>query len=127
MACVPGASGSNLVNKSRGETLFQVRNQLSRILVNRGMQEERARYLQAGEYERTEDWEGNANGYKPKTVKTRLGEITSSVPQVREGGFYPSAQEKRSLSERAFTMTLAKMDACTLPQAQECRAYPPAK
>jgi transposase-like protein len=82
---------------------------LIRILINQAMQEERARYLQAEEYERTQDQKGYANGYKPKTVKTRVGEITFSVPQVREGGFYPSALEKGLRSERALTMTLAEM------------------
>jgi putative transposase len=83
--------------------------ELIRIMINQAMQEERARYLQAGEYERTEDRKGYANGYKPKTVKTRLGGITFSVPQVREGGFYPSALEKGLRSERALTMALAEM------------------
>ena len=63
--------------------------ELIRVMINQAMQEERARFLQAGEYERTAERKGYANGYKPKTVKTRVGEITFSVPQVREGGFYP--------------------------------------
>lgn len=46
---------------------------------------------------------------KPKTVRTRMGEITFAVPQVREGGFYPSALEKGLRSERALTITLAEM------------------
>jgi transposase-like protein len=83
--------------------------ELIRILVNQAMQEERAHYLGAGEYERTEERKGYANGYKPKTVKTRMGEITFSIPQVREGGFYPSVLEKGLRSERALTMTLAEM------------------
>ena len=83
--------------------------ELIRILVNQAMQKERAHYLQAGEYERTEERKGYANGYKPKTVKTRMGEITFSIPQVREGGFYPSVLEKGLRSERALTMTLAEM------------------
>jgi transposase-like protein len=83
--------------------------ELIRVFVNQAMQEERAHYLQAGEYERTEDRKGYANGYKPKTVKTRVGEITFSVPQVRESGFYPSVLEKGLRSERALTMTLAEM------------------
>jgi transposase-like protein len=83
--------------------------ELIRILVNQAMQEERAHYLQAGEYERTAERKGYANGYKPKTVKTRVGEITFSIPQVREGGFYPSVLEKGLRSERALTMTLAEM------------------
>ena len=51
----------------------------------------------------------HANGYKPKTMKTRLGEITFDVPQVREGDFYPQALEKGLRSERALTLTLAEM------------------
>ncbi len=83
--------------------------ELIRILVNQAMAEERAHYLHAEEYQRTPDRAGYANGYKPKTVKTRVGEITFSVPQVREGGFYPAALEKGLRSERALTMTLAEM------------------
>jgi len=83
--------------------------ELMRVLINQAMQAERSRYLQADEYERTEDRKGHANGYKPKTVRTRMGEITFAVPQVREGGFYPSALEKGLRSERALTITLAEM------------------
>jgi len=68
--------------------------ELLRVLINTAMQAERARYLQAEQYERTGDRIGYANGYKPKTVRTRIGDITFAVPQVREGGFYPSALEK---------------------------------
>jgi transposase-like protein len=83
--------------------------ELLRVLINNAMQAERSEYLQAGEYERTEDRTGHANGYKPKTVKTRMGEITFAIPQVREGGFYPSALEKGLRSERALVITLAEM------------------
>jgi transposase-like protein len=83
--------------------------EMLRILINQAMQAERSKYLQADEYERTEDRKGHANGFKPKTVKTRIGEITFAVPQVREGGFYPSALEKGLRSERALTITLAEM------------------
>jgi putative transposase len=83
--------------------------ELLRVLINNVMQAERSKYLQAGEYERTEDRKGHANGYKPKTVRTRVGEITFAIPQVREGGFYPSALEKGLRSERALVTTLAEM------------------
>jgi len=82
---------------------------LLRVLLNNAMQAERSKYLQAGEYERTEDRKGHANGFKPKTVKTRLGEITFAIPQVREGGFYPSALEKGMRSERALVIALAEI------------------
>jgi len=83
--------------------------ELLRVLINNVMQAERSKYLQAEEYERTKDRKGHANGYKPKTVRTRMGEITFAVPQVREGGFYPTALEKGLRSERALVATLAEM------------------
>ena len=83
--------------------------EMLRVLLNSLMQAERAKYLQAGAYERTEERQGHANGYKPKTVSTRMGEITFAIPQVREGGFYPSALEKGLRSERALVTTLAEM------------------
>jgi putative transposase len=83
--------------------------ELLRMLINQAMQAERAKYLQAGQYERTEERKGHANGFKPKTVRTRVGEITFAVPQVREGGFYPSALEKGLRSERALVIALAEM------------------
>jgi putative transposase len=83
--------------------------EMMRVLINQAMQVERTKYLQADEYERTEERKGHANGYKPKTVRTRMGEITFAVPQVREGGFYPSALEKGLRSERALMITLAEM------------------
>jgi putative transposase len=83
--------------------------ELLRVLINQAMHAERAKYLNAGQYERTEDRKGYANGFKPKTVRTRVGEITFAVPQVREGGFYPSALEKGLRSERALVIALAEM------------------
>lgn len=83
--------------------------ELVRVILNNVMQAERSQYLQAKAYERTEDRQGHANGYKPKTVRTRLGDITFAIPQVREGGFYPSALEKGMRSERALLIALAEM------------------
>lgn len=83
--------------------------EMIQILVNEAMRIERERYVNAKPYERKEERRGHANGYKDKTVKTRVGEITFEVPQVREGGFYPSALEKGMRSERALTLTLAEM------------------
>jgi putative transposase len=83
--------------------------ELIRIVVNAAMQVERSEYLQAEPYQHTPERSGYANGFKPKTVRTRVGEITFAVPQVREGGFYPQALEKGLRSERALTLALAEM------------------
>jgi putative transposase len=83
--------------------------EMIRVLVNEAMRLERQNHLRAKLYERTEGRRGYANGYKPKRVKTRVGEINFDVPQVREGGFYPGALEKGLRSERALMLALAEM------------------
>jgi transposase-like protein len=80
-----------------------------RILVNEAAKIERAEYLGAKPHERSPDRRDYANGYKPKTLLTRLGEITFSVPQTRDAGFYPSALEKGSRTEQALNLALAEM------------------
>ena len=83
--------------------------EMIRLLVNQAMQIERDKHLNVKPYERSEERNGHANGYKPKTVKTRVGEVTFDIPQVREGGFYPEALEKGLRSERALLLALAEM------------------
>ena len=83
--------------------------ELIQTLVNAAMQIERQKYLGATRYEHSPERIGHANGYKPKTLKTRIGALTFDIPQVREGGFYPQALEKGLRSERALTLTLAEM------------------
>lgn len=83
--------------------------ELIRIVIDAAMEVERQKHLGVAPYERSPDRRGQANGYKPKTVATRMGEITFAVPQVREGGFYPQALEKGLRSERALKLALAEM------------------
>jgi len=81
-----------------------------RLLVNEAMRVERHQVLQAQPYERTDARKGYANGYKPKTLTSRVGPITFSVPQVRgETDFYPSALEKGIRSEQALKLAMAEM------------------
>lgn len=80
-----------------------------KILINEAMIIERNRHLQADPYERTSERQGYANGFKLKRFKTRLGELDLSVPQVREGSFYPSFLERGIRSERALKVALAEM------------------
>ena len=85
-----------------------------RILMNEAMKIERTDFLQAHPYERSEDRVGHANGFKDKTVRTRVGEVTLQVPQVRGlpadlVGFYPRSLEKGLRSERALKLAIAEM------------------
>jgi len=81
-----------------------------RILLNEAMKIEREQALSANAYQRTPNRKGYANGFKPKTVDTRMGRITVDVPQVRgDVEFYPSALEKGCRSERALKVAIAEM------------------
>ena len=80
-----------------------------RILVNEAGKIERAQHLNAHPFERCAERRGYANGFKPKTVMTRLGEQTFDIPQVRDSSFYPSALEKGSRTEQALNIALAEM------------------
>jgi putative transposase len=80
-----------------------------RILVDEASKIERSHHLNAQPYERSDGRRDHANGFKPKTVMTRMGEITFAVPQVRASDFYPSALEKGSRTEQALNLALAEM------------------
>jgi len=81
-----------------------------RLLVNQAMRIERSDALAARPYQRTDARKGHANGYKPKTVATRIGPIPLEVPQVRgDVEFYPSALDRGVRSERALKLAVAEM------------------
>jgi putative transposase len=83
--------------------------QAMQLLLNECMKIERQSFLGVGPYQRGEARNGQANGFKPKRVKTRVGELQLSVPQVRGASFYPSALEKGTRSEKALRLALAEM------------------
>jgi len=83
--------------------------QVMQALLNATMLLERERYLGAGIYERTEERQGYANGFKPKIIKTRIGELNLAIPQTRDSKFYPASLEKGIRSERALKLSLAEM------------------
>lgn len=80
------------------------------ILINEAMKAERSSVLNAQPWERTENRTGHANGFKDKSVLSKLGKLKLNIPQVRGGvEFYPSALEKGIRSERALKLALAEM------------------
>lgn len=84
------------------------------ILFNEAMKLERAEFIGAEPHERSTSRRGWANGFKPKHVATRVGEIKLSIPQVRgvaddQEGFYPKSLERGLRSERALKLAIAEM------------------
>ena len=80
------------------------------ILINEAMKVERSSPLNAQPWQRTESRMGYANGFKNKSVVSRLGKLHLNVPQVRgDIEFYPSVLEKGIRSEKALTLAMAEM------------------
>jgi len=79
------------------------------ILFNEAMKIERSEYLNAAPYQRTDDRRSYANGFKDKTVNSRLGKLELQVPQTRDSAFYPSSLERGERSERALKLAVAEM------------------
>jgi putative transposase len=74
------------------------------------MAEEVTRYLGADAYERSEERRGRRNGTKPRSLKTRVGELSLRVPQVRGmEPYHPSLFALYQRSERALLVACAEM------------------
>ena len=110
-----GVDGSNLnsvhelISTYGMEAMPQAMPQAMEILFNEAMRIEREQHLGAGHYQRSNDRLDYANGYKPKRVKTRIGQLDLSVPQTRGSDFYPNCLEKGLRSERALSIALGEM------------------
>ena len=83
--------------------------QALQLLLNEAMKLERSEFLGARPFERTPARRGQSNGFKPKTVQTRIGPLELRVPQTRQGEFYPSVLERGQRSERALKLAVAEM------------------
>jgi len=53
-------------------------------LTNQAMRIEREHVLQAEAHQRTTGRSGYANGFKPKSLHTRVGEVSLQIPQTRD-------------------------------------------
>ncbi len=73
-------------------------------------------HLQADPYERTGERQGYRNGFKPRSLVTRVGTLELRVPQVREGTFSTELFARFQRSEQAFILSLDMVHA-TLDQA----------
>ena len=110
----PDATTITTVLELLTENGFEGMSRAIEILLNEAMKIERSAFLGAGPYERSAQRQGYGNGFKPKRVKSRLGELELAIPKVRnlaEGvePFYPTALERGERSERALKLALAEM------------------
>jgi len=80
------------------------------VMARRVMEEELSCHLGAQRHERTEERRGHRNGYKPRNLKTRIGELSLQVPQARGVEPYsPMLFAKWQRTERALLVACAEM------------------
>ena len=65
--------------------------------------------LGADRHERSEERQGYQNGYRARTLYTRVGPVTLQVPQTRSGEFSTEIFNRYPRSEQAFVLALMEM------------------
>ena len=84
-----------------------------RQIVERTLQQvleaEMTAHVGAERYERTDTRTGHRNGYRPRTLHTRVGTLTLLVPQDREGTFSTALFARYQRSEKALVTALMEM------------------
>ena len=82
---------------------------LLRHTIQHVLEEELTLFLNAEPYDRTEERRGYRNGYKPRTLNTRVDRLDLMVPKDREGRFQTALFEKYQRTEKALMLAIAKM------------------
>jgi putative transposase len=84
-----------------------------RQIVKRVLQEmleaEMTEHVDAAPHERTNARKGYGNGYKPRTLRTRVGTLNLLVPQDREGTFSTRLFSRYRRNEKALVLALTEM------------------
>jgi putative transposase len=70
---------------------------------------EMTEHLGAAPYERSATRTGHRNGYKPRTLRTRVGTLNLLVPQDREGTFSTRLFSRYQRNEKALCLALMEM------------------
>ncbi len=65
--------------------------------------------LQALPYERSDDRQGQRNGYRPRNMKTRVGPLKLQIPRVRSGRFSTGMFGRYQRREQALVLAMMEM------------------
>jgi putative transposase len=73
------------------------------------LEAEMTKHIGAAPYERSAARTGQRNGYKPRTLRTRVGTLNLAVPQDREGTFSTRLFSRYQRNEKALVLALMEM------------------
>ena len=60
----------------------------------------------AGRFERSSDRQTWRNGYRDRTLETRLGPLNLKIPKLRTGSYFPGFLEPRKTVEKALVSVI---------------------
>lgn len=78
-------------------------------VVQQILETEMTEHIGAAPYQRTENRAGQRNGYKRRTLRTRVGTLNLFVPQDREGTFSTRLFSRYQRNEKALVLALMEM------------------
>jgi len=82
---------------------------LVEAVLNQILEAQVAETLGADRHERSDERQGYRNGYRTRTLYTRVGPVTLQVPQTRDGSFSTDIFKRYQRSEQAFVLALMEM------------------
>jgi len=80
-----------------------------RKAIQRMLEGEMTEFLQASPYERAIARRGYRSGHRPRSLRTRVGEMSLAVPTERSGRFRTKVFANYQRSEQAFVLALQEM------------------
>lgn len=78
-------------------------------ILNQVLQAQASERLQAEPYERNGERQGYRNGFRERTIATRVGPVTLAVPRLRCGTFSTELFERYQRSEQALVLAMMEM------------------
>ncbi len=95
--------------------------ELVHVALQEVLEAEMTEHVGAERHERTQARTGMRNGYKPRTLSTRVGTVTLMVPQDRDGTFSTKLFARYQRSEKALVLALMEMWVCGISTRKVAR------
>jgi putative transposase len=92
-----------------GQQSDDVLQDLMRTIAQAAIDAQFNEFVGAEHYERSAERKDHRNGFRDRSVDTRMGSIDLRIPRVREGNFVPPLVEHRKRSERALVAAVQEM------------------
>lgn len=96
----------SLINQSVNDNLSKT---ILTTVFNQLMEQQRTKYIQANDYERSNQRVSQRNGYYPREWTTRIGTLNLTVPRTRDGEFSPTIFERYQRNEKALLASILEM------------------